>query len=103
MSSLQATREAATTPRPRLRRRVRGSVLLLLCVFYALAYIDRGNISTAAPSIHIAARPSSGGRSARQAAGRGPATIPCRGSSSAPASRGYHSSGMSADTGPAET
>ncbi len=51
MSSAQATREAATAPRPRLRRRVRGSVLLLLCVFYALAYIDRGNISTAAPSI----------------------------------------------------
>ena len=51
MSRLQATRVRPVRPRPRLRRRVRGTVLLLLCAFYALAYVDRGNISTAAPFI----------------------------------------------------
>ena len=34
---------------PALRHRVRGGVLALLCGFYALAYVDRVNISTAAP------------------------------------------------------
>lgn len=38
-------------PSTPLRRRVRGRVLGLLCVLYALAYVDRVNISTAAPSI----------------------------------------------------
>jgi MFS family permease len=36
---------------PAMRHRVRGGVLALLCVLYALSYIDRVNISTAAPSI----------------------------------------------------
>src|SRR5690349_1825395 len=36
---------------PALRHRVRGGVLGLLCAFYALSYIDRVNISTAAPFI----------------------------------------------------
>jgi MFS family permease len=36
---------------PAVRHRVRGGVLALLCGFYALAYIDRVNISTAAPYI----------------------------------------------------
>lgn len=36
---------------PAIRNRVRGGVLGLLCVFYALSYIDRVNISTAAPYI----------------------------------------------------
>ena len=44
----------ATTPvLPRrpvvLRHRVRGKVLVLLCVLYAISYVDRVNISTAAP------------------------------------------------------
>src|SRR4051794_41892388 len=34
-----------------MRHRVRGGVLGLLCVLYALSYIDRVNISTAAPFI----------------------------------------------------
>ncbi len=34
-----------------LRHRVRGKVLVLLCVLYAISYVDRVNISTAAPSI----------------------------------------------------
>jgi MFS family permease len=34
---------------PAIRHRVRGGVLGLLCGFYALAYVDRVNISTAAP------------------------------------------------------
>jgi MFS family permease len=34
---------------PAVRHRVRGGVLALLCGFYALAYLDRVNISTAAP------------------------------------------------------
>jgi sugar phosphate permease len=43
-----------TTVRSRpvvLRHRVRGKVLVLLCFLYAIAYVDRANISTAAPSI----------------------------------------------------
>jgi MFS family permease len=36
---------------PAMRHRVRGGVLVLLCGFYALSYIDRVNISTAAPFI----------------------------------------------------
>lgn len=36
----------AHRPSP-MRRRVRGRVLLMLCVMYAIAYIDRTNISTA--------------------------------------------------------
>src|SRR3954449_1182034 len=36
---------------PAMRHRVRGGVLGLLCGFYALSYIDRVNISTAAPYI----------------------------------------------------
>jgi MFS family permease len=36
---------------PAMRHRVRGGVLILLCGFYALSYIDRVNISTAAPYI----------------------------------------------------
>ena len=44
----------ATTPvLPRrpvvLRHRVRGKVVVLLCVLYAISYVDRVNISTAAP------------------------------------------------------
>jgi len=34
-----------------MRGRIRGRVLLLLCVMYAISYLDRTNISTAAPSI----------------------------------------------------
>jgi sugar phosphate permease len=34
-----------------LRRRVRGKILLLLCAMYFITYIDRVNISTAAPFI----------------------------------------------------
>jgi sugar phosphate permease len=34
-----------------MRHRVRGKVLVLLCVLYAISYVDRVNISTAAPSI----------------------------------------------------
>ena len=52
MPSVQDTRTITTTRRPGLRRRVRGKVMVLLCIFYALAYIDRSNISTAAPFIH---------------------------------------------------
>jgi MFS family permease len=49
MSTLTA---ASTTTRPTaLRGRVRGRILLLLSVFYAIAYVDRVNISTAAPFI----------------------------------------------------
>jgi MFS family permease len=36
---------------PAIRHRVRGGVLALLSVLYALSYIDRANISTAAPFI----------------------------------------------------
>jgi MFS family permease len=36
---------------PAMRHRVRGGVLVLLCGFYALSYVDRVNISTAAPFI----------------------------------------------------
>ena len=36
---------------PAIRHRVRGGVLGLLCAFYALSYIDRVNIATAAPYI----------------------------------------------------
>jgi MFS family permease len=50
--SVQDTQTPTTTRRPGLRRRVRGKVMVLLCIFYALAYIDRSNISTAAPFIH---------------------------------------------------
>src|SRR6059058_407451 len=43
---------ADAAPRvPAMRHRVRGGVLGLLCAFYALSYIDRVNISTAAPYI----------------------------------------------------
>jgi len=43
---------AEAPPRlPAIRHRVRGGVLGLLCAFYALSYIDRVNISTAAPFI----------------------------------------------------
>src|SRR4029079_11421959 len=52
MPSGQDTRTTTTTRRPGLRRRVRGKVMVLLCILYALAYIDRSNISTAAPFIH---------------------------------------------------
>ncbi|KQO64776.1 MFS transporter [Curtobacterium sp. Leaf261] len=38
----------AATP---LRGRVRGRVLIMLCVMYAISYIDRTNISTALPHI----------------------------------------------------
>lgn len=34
-----------------MRHRVRGNVVLILCVMYAISYIDRTNISTALPSI----------------------------------------------------
>lgn len=34
-----------------MRHRVRGKVLVLLCVLYAISYVDRVNISTAAPYI----------------------------------------------------
>ena len=36
---------------PAIRHRVRGGVLGLLCAFYALSYVDRVNIATAAPYI----------------------------------------------------
>jgi MFS family permease len=43
---------AAKAPvRSPLRHRVRGRVLMLLCVLYAVSYVDRTAISTAAPSI----------------------------------------------------
>jgi MFS family permease len=46
------TRPAAREVRlPAMRNRVRGGVLGLLCALYALSYIDRVNISTAAPYI----------------------------------------------------
>jgi len=41
--------EATSERMPAVRHRVRGGVLALLCGFYALAYLDRVNISTAAP------------------------------------------------------
>lgn len=41
------TRSALTLRRPRARTQV----LILLCLMYAISYIDRANISTAAPSI----------------------------------------------------
>ena len=51
MPSVTDTQTSTTAPRPRLRHRVRSKVMVLLCIFYALAYIDRSNISTAAPFI----------------------------------------------------
>ena len=51
MPGVKDPQTSTTLPRPRLRRRVRGTVMVLLCIFYALAYIDRSNISTAAPFI----------------------------------------------------
>ncbi|RKR74509.1 MFS transporter [Frondihabitans australicus] len=38
----------AATP---MRHRVRGNVVIILCVMYAISYIDRTNISTALPTI----------------------------------------------------
>jgi MFS family permease len=52
-----ALTEAAPVANPvatPLKQRVRGRILLLLCVLYALTYVDRVNISTAAPSIKAA-------------------------------------------------
>jgi MFS family permease len=37
-----------------MRGRVRGNVVIILCVMYAISYIDRTNISTALPSIKAA-------------------------------------------------
>lgn len=37
-----------------IRGRVRGRILVLLCIMYGIAYIDRTNISTAAPYIQSA-------------------------------------------------
>ncbi len=51
MPSVTDTQTSTTAPRSRLRHRVRSKVMVLLCIFYALAYIDRSNISTAAPFI----------------------------------------------------
>lgn len=48
MSLLDEKPAIAATP---MRHRVRGRVVILLCVMYAIAYIDRTNISTALPSI----------------------------------------------------
>lgn len=49
------TTRTVLPPRPTsvlsLRRRVRGKILLLLCAMYFITYIDRVNISTAAPFI----------------------------------------------------
>ncbi|MGN8048638.1 MFS transporter [Curtobacterium sp. 22159] len=42
---------AAPTKGTPLRGRIRGRVLILLCVMYAISYIDRTNISTALPHI----------------------------------------------------
>ncbi len=44
----------APTVRTRFRIHPRTQVLALLCVMYAISYIDRANISTAAPSIQAA-------------------------------------------------
>ncbi len=43
--------KAVATP---MRHRVRGNVVIILCVMYAISYIDRTNISTALPSIKTA-------------------------------------------------
>jgi MFS family permease len=40
--------KAVATP---MRHRVRGNVVIILCVMYAISYIDRTNISTALPTI----------------------------------------------------
>lgn len=49
MSLLQDTpAKVAATP---MRHRVRGNVVIILCVMYAISYIDRTNISTALPTI----------------------------------------------------
>lgn len=47
---------ASTSPLPRTRLRIpaRTQVLILLCLMYAISYIDRANIATAAPSIQSA-------------------------------------------------
>jgi MFS family permease len=37
-----------------MRGRVRGNVVIILCVMYAISYIDRTNISTALPTIKAA-------------------------------------------------
>jgi MFS family permease len=51
--AMTVTQETATWKDARaspLRRRVRGRVLLLLCVLYAVLYFDRVNIATAGPN-----------------------------------------------------
>lgn len=50
MTTLLARTGLPGRPSP-LRRRVRGRVLLLLSLMYALSYLDRVNISTAGPTI----------------------------------------------------
>jgi sugar phosphate permease len=49
--STESVGPAAVTTRSPLRHRVRGRVLLLLCGLYAISYVDRTAISTAAPAI----------------------------------------------------
>ena len=51
MPSVQDTRTTTTTRRPGLRRRVRGKVMVLLCIFYALAYIDRSSAFLSLPVV----------------------------------------------------
>ena len=43
--------EPKVPTRSPLRHRVRGRILMLLCILYAVSYLDRTAISTAAPSI----------------------------------------------------
>ncbi|ROQ38199.1 sugar phosphate permease [Frondihabitans sp. PhB188] len=45
------TEEPAKVKATPMRGRVRGKVVILLCVMYAISYIDRTNISTALPDI----------------------------------------------------
>jgi MFS family permease len=47
----EPARAAEAPARSPLRRRVRGKVLLLLCVLYAISYVDRTAISAAGPSL----------------------------------------------------
>ena len=50
--TLSAEEAAAKAPvRSALRHRIRGRVLMLLCVLYAISYVDRTAISTAGPAL----------------------------------------------------
>ncbi|MGW6196909.1 MFS transporter [Kribbella sp. NPDC055110] len=51
LSTGSAGPPAVATARSPLRHRVRGRVLMLLCLLYAISYVDRTAISTAGPAI----------------------------------------------------